>query len=61
MGNLPNKAIAAGAGSGLGGALAVLIIALWWPGADATVAAALTTVTTAAVSAVSTYLVKMES
>lgn len=58
--NVPNKAIAAGAGSGVGGAIAVLIIALFWPNADASVSAALTTVCSALVSVASTYFTKME-
>ena len=57
---MPNKAIAAGAGSGVGGALAILIIALWWPNADATVASALTTVMTTLVGTISAYVTKME-
>ena len=57
---MPNKAISAGAGSGLGGAIATLIIALFWHTADPDAAAALATVCGALVSVVSTYLTKME-
>jgi hypothetical protein len=57
---MPNKAMAAGAGSGVAGALATLIIAKWWPGADATVAAALTTVLTVPVAFLSAWLAKFE-
>jgi hypothetical protein len=54
--HMPNKAIASGAGSGVGGAIAILIIALFWPHADANAAMALTVVCTAVVSTVATYL-----
>lgn len=57
---MPNKAVAAGASGGLGGAIATLIIAGAWPTADASVAAALTTVCSAIVAFIGTYLTKME-
>jgi predicted anti-sigma-YlaC factor YlaD len=51
-----NKAIGAGSGGGIGGALAVILIALAWPKADATVAAALTTLFSAATAYAGAYL-----
>lgn len=51
-----NKANGGGVGGGLGGALAVLLIALAWPKADATVAAALTTLFSAAAAYLGAYL-----
>lgn len=57
---MPTKASAAAGGVTLGGAIATVIIALWWPGADATTAVALTTLANALIAAVSAYLPKME-
>lgn len=52
----PNKAIAAGAGSGLGGAVATIIMATVWKNADPAVASALTTLMTGAVAMAAAYL-----
>lgn len=54
---MPNKAVAAGGSAALAGALTVLIVALFWPKADATVVAAIQTVVGAALSFAATYMV----
>ena len=57
---MPNKAVASGGGAGFGGAIAILIIALWWPDATAIAATALATVCSVVFAPVATYLTKME-
>lgn len=54
---MPNKAMAAAGSTGLAGALTVLIVALFWPKADATVVAALQTVVGSALAFATTYFV----
>lgn len=57
---MPNKAVAGAVGGAggttLGSALAILIMAFWWPHADAVSAVALTTVCNAVVGAVSAFI-----
>lgn len=57
---MPVKATTAAGAAGLGGAIATVIIALWWPNADATVAVALTTIANAALAGLGAYFPKME-
>ncbi len=57
---MPTKASAAAGSVTIGGAIATLVIALWWPQADATVAVALTTVANAILACLGAYLPKME-
>lgn len=57
---MPTKATAAAGSVTIGGALASLVIALWWPGADATSAVALTTVANAVIAFAGAFLPKME-
>jgi hypothetical protein len=52
-----NKALAAAGGSGVGGAIATLMLTLLWPQADAGSAGAVTTLVTAVVAYLSAYLV----
>ncbi len=56
-----NKALAAGGGGVLGGALAQLVIALFWPKADAATAAALSTVLGTLTSYAGAYLIPHKS
>lgn len=53
---MPNKAVAAGGTVAFSGACTTLIIAIWWPHADATIATALTTVIAGVLSGVATWL-----
>lgn len=53
---MPTKAVAAGASSGLAGAVTTLFLGLLWPTADANTAAALTTVFGAVFAFVGAYL-----
>lgn len=58
--NLPKKAVAAGSSTTLGGVIAALIVAKWWPDADAATVLALTALANGVITAVSAYLPKME-
>lgn len=57
---MPNKAMAAAGGVGIGGAVATLIVALFWKSADANSVAAMTTLLNAAVGGFGAWLAKFE-
>ena len=57
---MPNKAVAAGGTTTFAGALAGLVIALWWPGADAATAVMLTTVFQGVGAFFATWLARYE-
>lgn len=60
VGNIPQKAVAGGATVGFTGALAHLLLAIWWPNADPAIAVDVTTIFAGIGAFLSVYLVKFE-
>ena len=57
---MPTKATGAGGAVTVSGAIAFLIVALWWPTADAATTVAITTVVNALLAFLGAYLPKFE-